>query len=81
MKMIAPNTRRLKSGIGAINGHQIGNDEITGLASNDGTVQVYVGDRGGRFLNHFGSHTDAVLHTQEIPTYNSPRPSELLGNW
>ncbi|MEZ4670955.1 MAG: hypothetical protein R3E39_23885 [Anaerolineae bacterium] len=33
--------------------HQIGNERITGLASNDGTVQVYLGDRGGVFLNKF----------------------------
>ncbi len=33
--------------------HQIGNDRITGLASNDGTVQVYLGDRGGVLLNRF----------------------------
>src|SRR5690348_8144155 len=33
--------------------HQIGNDHITGMVSNDGTVQAYVGDRGGTFLNLF----------------------------
>jgi len=33
--------------------HQIGNSRITALASNDGTVQVYLGDRGGVFLNRF----------------------------
>jgi hypothetical protein len=33
--------------------HQIGNFRITGLASNDGTVQVYLADRGGVFLNQF----------------------------
>ncbi len=33
--------------------HQIGNQRITALASNDGTVQVYIGDRGGTFLNRF----------------------------
>jgi hypothetical protein len=33
--------------------HQIGNDRVTALASNDGTVQVYLGDRGGVFLNRF----------------------------
>lgn len=33
--------------------HQIGNFRITGLASNDGTVQAYLGDRGGVFLNRF----------------------------
>src|SRR6266567_3893054 len=31
--------------------HQIGNDRITALASNDGTVQFYIADRGGMFLN------------------------------
>jgi hypothetical protein len=33
--------------------HQIGNQRITALASNDGMVQVYLGDRGGVFLNRF----------------------------
>jgi hypothetical protein len=33
--------------------HQIGNFRVTGLASNDGTVQVYMADRGGVFLNHY----------------------------
>ncbi len=33
--------------------HQIGNDRITALVSNDGTVQVYLGDRGGVWLNRF----------------------------
>ncbi|MBI1258200.1 MAG: hypothetical protein GC204_12075 [Chloroflexi bacterium] len=40
--------------------HQIGNDRVTGLASNDGTVQVYLGDRGGVFLNYFASRGDAA---------------------
>lgn len=39
--------------------HQIGNDRVTALASNDGTVQVYLGDRGGVFLNSFASRGDA----------------------
>ncbi len=33
--------------------HQIGNHHITALASNDGVVQVYLGDCGGAFLNRF----------------------------
>ena len=33
--------------------HQIGNKRVTATASNDGTVQVYLGDRGGVFLNRF----------------------------
>ena len=33
--------------------HQVGNRRITALASNDGTVQVYLCDRGGVFLNRF----------------------------
>lgn len=33
--------------------HQIGNHRITALASNDGTIQVYLCDRGGVFLNRF----------------------------
>jgi Glycosyl hydrolase 36 superfamily, catalytic domain/Glycosyltransferase family 36 len=37
--------------------HQIGNHRITGLASNDGTIQVYQGDRGGIFLNRFEAWT------------------------
>jgi hypothetical protein len=37
--------------------HQIGNDRITALAANDGTVQVYLCDRGGVFLNRFEAHT------------------------
>src|SRR5579859_2259455 len=35
----------------------IGNDRIIGLASNDGYVQVYTGDRGGTFLNRFDDNT------------------------
>lgn len=31
--------------------HQVGNDHVTGIASNDGTFQVYLADRGGVFLN------------------------------
>jgi hypothetical protein len=31
--------------------HQIGNDRITAMASNDGVVQVYLADRGGVILN------------------------------
>lgn len=33
--------------------HQVGNRWVTALASNDGTVQVYLGDRGGVLLNKF----------------------------
>jgi hypothetical protein len=33
--------------------HQVGNQRITAMASNDGTVQVYLCDRGGVFLNRF----------------------------
>jgi hypothetical protein len=33
--------------------HQVGNERITGIASNDGTVQVFLADRGGLFLNYF----------------------------
>jgi hypothetical protein len=33
--------------------HQLGNDRVTALASNDGTMQVYLCDRGGVFLNRF----------------------------
>lgn len=44
--------------------HQVGNRRITGLASNDGTVQVYAGDQGGVFLNRFDAHTSP--HTQSF---------------
>ncbi len=37
--------------------HQIGNDRITALAANDGTIQVYLCDRGGVLLNRFEAHT------------------------
>ncbi len=33
--------------------HQVGNQRITALASNDGIIQVYLGDRGGVLLNRF----------------------------
>ncbi len=33
--------------------HQIGNDRVNAIASNDGTLQLYIADRGGVFLNHF----------------------------
>lgn len=33
--------------------HQVGNFRVTGLASNDGLVQAYLGDRGGVLLNRF----------------------------
>jgi len=36
--------------------HQVGNYRITALASNDGTVQVYMADRGGVFLNRFEAY-------------------------
>lgn len=36
--------------------HQVGNQRVTALASNDGTVQVYMGDRGGVFLNRFEAY-------------------------
>ncbi len=36
--------------------HQVGNHRVTALASNDGTVQVYLGDRGGVFLNRFEAY-------------------------
>lgn len=41
------------------NWHQIGNERVTGLASNEGTVQVFIGDQGFMFLNHF-SHGQLV---------------------
>lgn len=40
--------------------YAIGNDRVTGIASNDGPIQVYIGDRGGTLLNRFddGSSPD-----------------------
>ncbi|HVO43058.1 MAG TPA: hypothetical protein VMT34_10560, partial [Aggregatilineales bacterium] len=43
--------------------HSIGNDHITALASNDGTVQVYLADRGGLFLNHFAAQDEKPPRT------------------
>lgn len=36
--------------------HLFGNDRVNVLASNDGTVQVYLGDRGGVWLNWIPPH-------------------------
>ncbi len=36
--------------------HQVGNQRVTALASNDGVVQVYLADRGGVILNKFEAH-------------------------
>ncbi|MBL8162236.1 MAG: hypothetical protein JNJ61_09650, partial [Anaerolineae bacterium] len=33
--------------------HQVGNRRVTAITSNDGTVQLYLGDRGGVLLNRF----------------------------
>jgi len=46
--------------------HQIGNDRLTALASNDGVVQVYLATRGGIFLNH-------------LAAYGGIRPRTLVG--
>ncbi len=48
--------------------HQIGNDRITALASNDGTVQVYLGDRGGVFLNLFSARDEPPAPASEAVT-------------
>lgn len=45
--------------------HQIGNDHITGMVSNDGTVQAYIGDRGGTFLNLFAARDEPALATNQ----------------
>lgn len=45
--------------------HQFGNDHITGLAGNDGVVQVYLADHGGVFLNRY------------VPAHDPPR--SLIG--
>ncbi len=42
--------------------HQVGNDHLTALASNDGTVQVYLCDRGGVFLNRFEARDFETSH-------------------
>ncbi|HVP20588.1 MAG TPA: hypothetical protein VMS73_01885 [Anaerolineaceae bacterium] len=47
--------------------YQIGNDHITALASNDGTVQVYLGDRGGSFLNRFEAGSDGDKAPRRSP--------------
>jgi hypothetical protein len=54
--------------------HQIGNDRITGLASNDGTVQVYIGDRGGVFLNLFAARDEPEVPETVVKTL----PERLL---
>lgn len=41
--------------------HQIGNDRINALASNDGTVQVMIGDRGPIFLNRYEAEDPRTL--------------------
>jgi hypothetical protein len=38
--------------------HAIGNRRVTALASNDGVVQLYSGDRGGVFVNRFAAWDD-----------------------
>lgn len=39
--------------------HTVGNRRVTALASNDGIVQLYLGDRGGLFANRFEAWGDA----------------------
>ncbi|MBK8020623.1 MAG: hypothetical protein IPK19_04120 [Chloroflexi bacterium] len=39
--------------------HQIGNDRVTGLACNDGVVQLFLADRGGILLNRYAPEADA----------------------
>ncbi len=57
-----PNTARLDR---RDHWHQIGNDRITALASNDGTIQVYIGDRGGVFLNLFAARDESTVTKPE----------------
>jgi len=40
--------------------HQIGNDQVTALAYNDGIIEVFVADRGGIFLNRSEVWDDAA---------------------
>ncbi len=42
--------------------HQIGNDRLTALAANDGTVQVLIGDRGPTYLNKYEASEPKTLH-------------------
>ncbi len=52
--------------------HQIGNDHINAIASNDGTVQVYLCDRGGVFLNRFEARDFECRDDAETPP-STPR--------
>lgn len=77
------------------NWHQLGNDRITALASNDGTVQVYLNDRGGVFLNRFEAPIkhhgfrgwlDEFLGRDEffctvVNLYREFRVNRLIGHW
>ncbi|MCL4507252.1 MAG: hypothetical protein M1434_01450 [Chloroflexi bacterium] len=47
--------------------HQIGNDRVTALVSNDGTVQLYIGDRGGVWLNRFEARDRETQTDSSIP--------------
>jgi hypothetical protein len=52
--------------------HQLGNDRITALASNDGIIQLYLADRGGLFANRFEARD---YETQTHPaTHSVARP-------
>jgi len=51
--------------------HQIGNDRITALASNDGTVQFYIADRGGMFLNRVNEGELMILFRVDLKKMGS----------
>lgn len=50
--------------------HQVGNDRITALASNDGTIQVYLCDRGGVLLNRDEARTASPAAVPAQPPGN-----------
>ena len=60
--------------------HQIGNDHITGLAGNDGVVQVYLADRGGIFLNRYAPEADTPTTLAGYFNYFVTRLIRLISN-
>ncbi len=69
--------------------HQIGNDRVNALVSNDGTVQLYLNDRGGVFLNRFEAPDEREglagwlfgIFGWLIDWYRQFRASRLIGRW
>lgn len=60
-----PNTERLDR---RDHWHQVGNDRVTAMASNDGTIQVYFGDRGGVILNRFNLFDQTNIPKPDTPS-------------